>query len=129
MYFVHSVQDLQEELLKWFSKYGRHWIPWKLNENGCRPSVGEKISPYGIWIAEVMLQQTQLKVVLRYWEKWMKVFPLLDDLANADEQEILLNWQGLGYYSRAKRLHQSSQLLIDFIGENNSLNLSCWPVE
>ena len=129
MYIIHSSKDLQEELLKWFSQHGRHWIPWKLNENGCRPSVGEKISPYGIWIAEVMLQQTQLKVVLRYWEKWMKVFPLLDDLANADEQEILLNWQGLGYYSRAKRLHQSSQLLIDFIGENNSLNLSCWPVE
>ena len=43
--------------------------------------------------------------------------------------EILLNWQGLGYYSRAKRVHQSSKLLIDIIGENNSLNLSCWPVE
>ena len=129
MYTSDSVKDFRKELLRWFSTNGRHWIPWKLNAYGRRPAAGEIISPYGIWIAEVMLQQTQLKVMLGYWQKWMNVFPVLDDLANADEQEVLLNWQGLGYYSRAKRLHKSSKILIEYIGRNNSLDFSFWPVE
>ena len=129
MYIVDSVKDFRKELLRWFFTNGRHWIPWKLNAYGRRPAAGEIISPYRIWIAEVMLQQTQLKVMLGYWQKWMNVFPVLDDLANADEQEVLLNWQGLGYYSRAKRLHKSSKILIEYIGRNNSLDFSFWPVE
>ena len=129
MYIVDSVKDFRKDLLKWFSINGRHWIPWKLNACGRRPVAGEIISPYGIWIAEVMLQQTQLKVMLGYWQKWINVFPVLDDLANADEQELLLNWQGIGYYSRAKRLYKSSKILIEYIGPNNSLDFSFWPVE
>ena len=122
-----SINDIQSALLKWFNKNGRHWIPWKLKKDGTFPKNSEVISPYGIWIAEVMLQQTKLNIVLPYWEKWIQVFPTLDDLADSDEQQVLLLWQGLGYYSRAKRIYQSSKLLIDFIGKNNSLNSLLWP--
>ena len=77
----------------------------KLKKDGSTPQFGESLSPYGIWIAEVMLQQTQLKVVIPYWEKWMKVFPTLSSLSEADLESALMIWQGLGYYSRANRIH------------------------
>ena len=117
MSIIESRQDIQNLLLEWFKANGRHWIPWKLKTDGSIPRLGECISPYEIWIAEVMLQQTQLNVVIPYWERWMKVFPALTDLAEADLQNVLLVWQGLGYYSRAKRIHQSSKLLVNFIGK------------
>ncbi len=126
---ITNINDIQNDLLIWFSNQGRHGIPWKLKEDGSRPETGEKLSPYGIWIAEVMLQQTQLKVVLRYWKKWMITFPDLLALAEADEQEVLFLWQGLGYYSRAKRLHKSAKLLVNLIGKNNILDFSFWPIE
>ena len=129
MEIITNINDLQNDLLIWFSNQGRIGIPWKLKEDGSRPITGEMLSPYGIWIAEVMLQQTQLKVVLRYWKKWMITFPDLLALAEAEEQEVLLLWQGLGYYSRAKRLHKSSKLLVNLIGKNNILDFSFWPVE
>ena len=129
MDIIESHKDIQNSLLEWFRDNGRNWIPWKLKKDGAIPKSGEIISPYGIWIAEVMLQQTQLKVVIPYWERWMKAFPTLTDLAEADLQNVLLLWQGLGYYSRAKRIHQSSKLLVDFIGNNSCLDPSSWPVD
>ena len=129
MEIITNINDIQNDLLIWFSNQGRLGIPWKLKEDGSRPKSGEMLSPYGIWIAEVMLQQTQLKVVLRYWKKWMITFPDLLALAEADEQEVLLLWQGLGYYSRAKRLHKSSKLLVNLIGKDNILDFSFWPIE
>ena len=126
---IDSIQDIQDILLAWFRLNGRNWIPWKLKKDGSAPKSGEILSPYEIWIAEVMLQQTQLKVVIPYWEKWMKKFPSLIELAVADEQTILLIWQGLGYYSRAKRIHQSSKILIDFVGNNCTQDPLSWPDE
>mgnify|MGYP001165010823 CR=1 FL=1 len=124
-----SIQELQNLILGWFLENGRHWIPWKLKKDGTKPKSGERISPYEIWIAEVMLQQTQLKIVIPYWEKWMQMFPSLDELASADEQDVLLLWQGLGYYSRAKRIHQTSKQLVEFIGKDQSFEPLFWPVE
>ena len=124
---IESPQDIRNSLLEWFSDNGRNWIPWKLTKDGSIPKSGEIISPYGIWIAEVMLQQTQLKVVIPYWERWMKVFPSLTDLAEADLQNVLLLWKGLGYYSRANRIHQSSKLLLECIGLNRDQDPSSWP--
>ena len=124
---IDSPQDIQNKLLTWFKENGRHWIPWKLKKDRSIPKSGEILSPYGIWIAEVMLQQTQLKIVLPYWGKWMKMFPSLADLANADLQNVLLIWQGLGYYARAKRIHQSSKVLIDYIGKNREQDPCSWP--
>ena len=122
-----SPQDIQNSLLEWFRENGRYWIPWKLKEDGSVPRSGESISPYGIWIAEVMLQQTQLKVVIPYWKKWMKFFPTLSSLAEADLENLLMIWQGLGYYSRAKRIHQSSKILVEFVGKNRDQDPDSWP--
>ncbi len=122
-----SPQDIQNSLLEWFRGNGRYWIPWKLKKDGSVPRSGESISPYGIWIAEVMLQQTQLKVVIPYWKKWMKVFPTLSCLAEADLENLLMIWQGLGYYSRAKRIHQSSKILVEFVGKNRDQDPDSWP--
>ena len=126
---TYSVHNLQVKLLNWFKINGRHWIPWKLKADGSVATSGEFVSPYGIWIAEVMLQQTQLKVVIPYWERWMQSFPSLPDLVDASEQDVLLNWQGLGYYSRAKRIYQSSKVLFEFIGKGRSSDPSFWPIE
>ena len=81
MGMIYSPQNIQNSLLEWFGQNGRKWIPWKLKPDGSFPQSGESISPYEIWIAEVMLQQTQLKFVIPYWEKWMQVFPNLTYLA------------------------------------------------
>ncbi len=123
------ISDIQQRILSWFDIYGRTWIPWKLRQDGSLPELKESISPYRIWIAEVMLQQTQLKVVIPYWKKWMDKFPLLINLAEADEQDVLYQWQGLGYYSRAKRIYLSSKLLLGRVGNSNSTNWLIWPVE
>jgi len=74
-----------------------------------------------------MLQQTQLKVVIPYWKKWMNVFPDLTYLAKADLENVLLIWQGLGYYSRANRIHQSSKKLIELVGKNRDHDPYYWP--
>ena len=125
---INSPQDIQNTLLEWFKTNGRHWIPWKLKKDGSIPKPGESLPPYQIWIAEIMLQQTQLKVAIPYWEKWMKIFPSLTDLANGDLQNVLLIWQGLGYYSRAKRIYQSSKMLIECVGKNRGQDPHSWPV-
>ena len=122
-----SPQDIKNSLLEWFKANGRYWIPWKLNKDGSIPKSGESISPYGIWIAEIMLQQTKLKVVVPYWEKWMKIFPSLTNLAESNLENVLLIWQGLGYYSRANRIHQSSKILIEIIGKNRDQDPYSWP--
>ena len=70
--------------MEWFKENGRNWIPWKLKKDGSILKSVEFIFPYEIWIAEVMFQQTQLKVVIPYWKRWMKIFPALSDLEAAD---------------------------------------------
>ena len=99
---------LREALLAWWEINGRHWIPWKLRPDGSRPGPGHELCALRVWVAEVMLQQTRLPVVLPYWQRWMVVFPDLASLARASEQEVLLQWQGLGYYARARRLHRAA---------------------
>ena len=90
--FIGSLEDLQSNLLEWFSKYGRSWIPWKLKEDGSLYKTSELIDPYKIWIAEMMLQQTQLQVALPYWKKWMKTLPNLIDLTESDLHDVAGAW-------------------------------------
>ena len=104
---------LRQALLAWWQDQGRHWIPWKRTPAGHPPDPGESLDPWPIWSAEIMLQQTQLQVVLPYWQRWMQAFPNRAALAAASEQEVLLLWQGLGYYARARRLQQGARLLLD----------------
>ena len=107
-----DVAVLSTTLLAWWERHGRGDIPWKLLPGGEHPAPDQELDPYSIWIAEVMLQQTQLAVVLPYWERWMVVFPSVEALAAATLDEVRLQWQGLGYYSRARRLHKAAQLLV-----------------
>ena len=101
--------------------------PWMFTAVQSWPGPDQSLPPYGIWIAEVMLQQTQLKVVLPYWQRWMETFPTLEALAKADQQLVLLKWQGLGYYSRARRLHDSAQNLLKRISPYGVGDPQCWP--
>lgn len=104
--------SLRFNLLAWWEANGRHALPWKLRPDGSIPGPGEPLDPFGVWVAEVMLQQTQLAVVLPYWHRWMAAFPDLRTLAAASEHDVLMLWQGLGYYARARRLHAGAQQLV-----------------
>ena len=80
-------------LLAWYEHHKRD-MPWRAEP-----------SPYKVWISEIMLQQTQVDTVIPYFQRFLTRFPDVHALAAADEQEVLKLWQGLGYYSRARRLH------------------------
>lgn len=86
-------QYFSGELLAWFDA-NRRDLPWRRNKNA-----------YYIWISEIMLQQTQVKTVIPYFERFIERFPTIEALAEADEEEVLKYWEGLGYYSRARNLH------------------------
>lgn len=94
------------KLLKWYQTYKRD-LPWRKNTN-----------PYNIWISEIVLQQTQVKQGLQHYLNFVERFPDVNALANADEEEVLLYWKGLGYYSRAINLHKAAkQLVVDYNSE------------
>ena len=120
---AENASDLRAALLDWWEEHGRHWIPWKLRADGSQPEPGESLCALSTWIAEVMLQQTQLQVVLPYWQRWMRAFPTLEALAGAEQEQVLLLWQGLGYYSRARRLHQGARQML----EQGSMGADPWP--
>ena len=110
--FDHRAPAMGQQLLAWWERHGRHAIPWKQGAGGGRPVAGEALDPYPIWVAEVMLQQTQLVVVLPYWQRWLAALPSLEALAAAADHDLFLLWQGLGYYSRARRLRQGALQLL-----------------
>jgi A/G-specific adenine glycosylase len=84
-------------LLNWFALNGRD-LPWRHTKN-----------PYAIWLSEVILQQTRIQQGMDYWLRFMQRWPRVEDLAAASEDEVLREWQGLGYYSRARNLHAAAQ--------------------
>ena len=93
------------ELLEWYQKNGRD-LPWRV-KGRAHPN------PYAVWVSEIMLQQTTVKTVLDYFPRWMKRFPDIQSLAGADIQDVLLAWQGLGYYTRAKKMHECAKILVN----------------
>ena len=86
---------------RWYGRNARS-MPWR-----------ETSDPYRIWISEVMLQQTTVAAVVPYYRRFLERFPSLHDLANADEEEVLRMWEGLGYYSRARNLHKTARRISD----------------
>lgn len=92
--------NFSEKILAWFDQHGRKNLPWQ-----------KMIHPYRVWISEIMLQQTQVKTVIPYFERFMSHFPDVDSLANAKEEEVLTLWAGLGYYARARNLHKAAKLI------------------
>ncbi len=89
-----------DKLLSWYAQNARV-LPWRGHADS-----------YAVWVSEVMLQQTRVTTVIPYFEHWMARFPTVQALANASQQEVLNLWEGLGYYSRARRLHQAAQIVV-----------------
>ncbi len=99
--------QFSEKLLAWFDQHGRKDLPWQ-----------KDINPYRVWVSEIMLQQTQVKTVIPYYEKFMASFPDVEALANADQDTVLKHWSGLGYYARARNMHKAAKMICsDFSGE------------
>jgi A/G-specific adenine glycosylase len=95
-----------QQLKVWFLEHRRE-LPWRENK-----------TPYRVWISEVMLQQTQVAVVIPYFNSWMQKFPTIAALAEAPLEDVIKAWEGLGYYSRARNLHKAAQMVMrDFQGE------------
>ena len=89
-----------ETILSWYAAYGRD-LPWRRTAD-----------PYAIWLSEIILQQTRIAQGRAYWERFMERFPTVEALAQADEDEVLRLWQGLGYYSRARNLHAAARQIV-----------------
>jgi A/G-specific adenine glycosylase len=99
--------EFNKLLLAWYKKHGRHELPWQQDK-----------SPYRVWISEIMLQQTQVKTVIPYFNVFMVRFPDIKTLASAPLDEVLHLWTGLGYYARARHLHQAArQIMKKYAGE------------
>lgn len=96
---MKSFADL---LITWHAKSGRHHLPWQQSKD-----------PYSVWVSEIMLQQTQVTTVINYYNRFMKKFPTIKALAYADEEEIMQLWSGLGYYRRARFLHEGAQMIME----------------
>lgn len=94
------MHPISHSLLTWYTEFGRT-LPWR----------GET-DPYLIWISEVMLQQTRVDTVIPYYKKWKKQFPNVHSLASASEEDVLLMWEGLGYYTRARNLHLTARKIV-----------------
>ena len=95
------ITSFSKQLIQWHKKHGRHGMPWQ--------SITD---PYAVWVSEIMLQQTQVATVLERYPKMMKRFPSVAHLARADIDEVLAEWSGLGYYSRARNLHACAKQVV-----------------
>jgi A/G-specific adenine glycosylase len=95
-------RDFASEVLHWFDRHGRKDLPWQRD-----------INPYRVWVSEIMLQQTQVRTVIPYFERFMAELPTVEALAGADEDRVLHLWTGLGYYARARNLHQAARLVCE----------------
>ncbi len=103
-----------ELLLDWYAQHQRP-LPWRQTKD-----------PYAIWVSEVMLQQTQVATVIDYYQRWLERFPTVGSLARATEDDVLHAWQGLGYYSRARRLLEGARYLVREHGSELPRTPSAW---
>jgi A/G-specific adenine glycosylase len=101
MRFFEEVLDIGNKLINWYRENKRE-LPWR-----------NTTDPYKIWLSEIILQQTRVQQGLPYYEKFTNQFPTINDLADASEQDVLLLWQGLGYYSRARNMHYTAKMIVD----------------
>lgn len=92
---------IKRQLTRWYDR-GHRDLPWRRSRD-----------PYAIWISEIMLQQTRVAAVIPYYERFLKRFPRVEDLARASETDVLSLWSGLGYYSRARNMHKAARQIIE----------------
>lgn len=93
-------KTFSSNLIRWYKKHGRFDLPWQKDK-----------TPYRVWISEIMLQQTQVSTVIPYYERFLKSFPTVKQLALANIDDVLSHWSGLGYYMRARNLHKTGQMI------------------
>jgi A/G-specific adenine glycosylase len=93
--------EFAQSLISWHALHGRHDLPWQREK-----------TPYRVWVSEIMLQQTQVATVLKFYERFVSRFPDVQTLAAAPIDEVLHLWSGLGYYSRARNLHRAAQTIV-----------------
>ncbi|ULJ70106.1 A/G-specific adenine glycosylase [Wielerella bovis] len=98
------MSEFSQRLIAWQKQHGRHHLPWQVSD------------PYCIWLSEIMLQQTQVATVLDYYPRFIAAFPTVQDLAAAEQDQVLQLWAGLGYYSRARNLHHAAQQIVQQFG-------------
>ena len=96
-----SPEQFNGAVLAWYDQHGRKDLPWQQN-----------ITPYRVWVSEIMLQQTQVSTVLGYFDRFLAALPTVRDLAEAPEDEVLHLWTGLGYYTRARNLQKTAQIVM-----------------
>jgi len=94
--------DFARDLLAWFDRHGRKDLPWQ-----------HPRTPFRVWLSEVMLQQTQVRTVVAYFERFVQALPTLGALAEAPLDRVLALWSGLGYYSRARNLHRAARICVE----------------
>lgn len=104
MHIIEQKAAFQQALLSWYEAEKRD-LPWRRTDN-----------PYYIWISEVMLQQTRVDTVIPYYERFIEKFPTMQDLSDAEEEEILKMWEGLGYYSRVRNLQLGVREVVESYG-------------
>jgi len=98
----HDAQEISDAILDWYDLHGRKSLPWQ-----------QQRTAYRVWLSEVMLQQTQVATVIPYFEAFISKFPTVQSLAEADIDEVLHLWTGLGYYARARNLHKCAQAIVE----------------
>ncbi|XP_041862356.1 adenine DNA glycosylase isoform X2 [Melanotaenia boesemani] len=103
-----DVLQLRSQLLSWYDKEKRE-LPWRTL---AMTELDLNIRTYGVWVSEIMLQQTQVATVIDYYNKWMKRWPTVQQLAAATLEDVNQMWAGLGYYSRGRRLHEGAQKVV-----------------
>ena len=109
---ISSMNSFSNRIVNWYKKNGRHGLPWRKN-----------ISPYSVWISEIMLQQTQVKTVIPYFNKFIEKYPKLEALLNASEDEILAQWSGLGFYRRAKNIYKACRVISENFNNKLPINI------
>ena len=102
---MKSPSGFQKAVLDWYDRHGRHDLPWQ-----------HPRTPYRVWLSEIMLQQTQVKTVIPYFERFLERFPDVQSLAAAEEDEVLHLWTGLGYYARARNLLKCARAVCELHG-------------
>ena len=96
-------------ILDWYDRYARR-LPWRVPP--ARSRLGERADPYHVWLSEVMLQQTKVVAVRRYFQRFIGRWPRVQNLAAAELDEVLTAWAGLGYYARARNLHKCANAVV-----------------
>lgn len=98
---LQQADDIAQAIVTWY-KYSHRELPWRNTSD-----------PYAIWLSEIMLQQTQVVTVLPYYQRFLNSFPTIKALAEADDDNVLKHWEGLGYYTRCRNLHKAAKLIME----------------